>query len=77
MKSTVTVKYQTTIPKSLRERMGINVHDVLDWEEVDGQIIVRKADRPFLRFRNSVAVGAGDVSEDIRKAREAMGEEAR
>ena len=35
-KSTITVKYQTTAPKEIRERLGVGPQDVLQWDVVDG-----------------------------------------
>jgi len=31
MNSTVTVKYQTTIPKAVRDRLGIRINDAIEW----------------------------------------------
>jgi antitoxin PrlF len=43
MKATVSEKGQVTIPKRLRERMGIRAGQMLDFEERDGALIGRKA----------------------------------
>ena len=42
MKSTVSEKGQVTIPKRLRERMGIKAGQVLDFQEEGGTLIARK-----------------------------------
>lgn len=43
MKSTVSEKGQITVPKPLRERLGIRAGDQLDVSEEDGRLILRKA----------------------------------
>jgi antitoxin PrlF len=42
MKSTVSEKGQVTIPKRLRERLGIHAGEVLDFEEDHGRLIATK-----------------------------------
>ena len=42
MKATVNEKGQVTIPKGLRERLGIRPGDVLDVEEDRGRVIATK-----------------------------------
>lgn len=42
MKTTVSQKGQITIPKRLRERLGLRQGTVLDFEETDGRLIGRK-----------------------------------
>jgi antitoxin PrlF len=42
MKSTVSEKGQVTIPKKLRERLGIRPGEVLDFEEERGKLVARK-----------------------------------
>jgi antitoxin PrlF len=43
MKATVSEKGQVTIPKSLRDRLGIRAGQMLDFEERDGTLVARKA----------------------------------
>lgn len=69
MKSTVTAKHQTTIPKEVREKLGISVHDALEWVVDDGKVIVFPVHNEFFRHRGSVKVGTGDVAADIETAR--------
>jgi antitoxin PrlF len=40
MKSRVTERGQITIPKSLRERLGIQAGQVMEFSEVDGRIVL-------------------------------------
>jgi len=42
MKSTVSEKGQVTIPKRLRERLGIRPGEVLDFEEDHGRLVATK-----------------------------------
>lgn len=74
-KSTITVKYQTTVPKEVRERLGVGPSDVLQWEVVGDHIRVTASNRAFLDLRGSFKIGPGDPVEDVRRARERMGTE--
>ena len=69
MNSTVTTKYQTTIPKVVREKLGISVHDALEWVVEEGRVIVLPVHNDFLRFQGSVQTGSGDIAADIAVAR--------
>ncbi len=70
MNSTVTSKYQTTIPKAVRERLGITANDALEWVVEEGRVVVHPVHSDFLRYRGSVKTGAGDIAADIQSARE-------
>ncbi len=72
-KSTITVKYQTTVPKEVRVKLGLGPADVLQWEVVGDYARVRVSDRAFFKRKGSIKVGPGDAVEDVRKARELMG----
>ncbi len=43
MKSVVSEKGQVTIPKPLRDRLGIRPGEVLDFEEEEGRLVARKS----------------------------------
>jgi AbrB family looped-hinge helix DNA binding protein len=43
MKATVSEKGQVTIPKALRDRLGIRPGQILEFETADGRLIARKA----------------------------------
>ncbi|HEV3284186.1 MAG TPA: AbrB/MazE/SpoVT family DNA-binding domain-containing protein [Solirubrobacteraceae bacterium] len=43
MRSTVSEKGQITVPKPLRERLGIRAGDQLDLTEEDGRLVAKKA----------------------------------
>ena len=72
-KSTITVKYQTTVPKEVREKLGARPGDVLQWEVVGDHVRVTAAAPAFLALQGRFKVGPGDPVEDVRKARELMG----
>ena len=42
MKATVSEKGQVTIPKVLRDRLGIRAGEILEFEEDSGRLIARK-----------------------------------
>jgi antitoxin PrlF len=42
MNSVVSEKGQVTIPKALRDRLGIRAGQVLDFEEEDGRLVAKK-----------------------------------
>ena len=65
MKSTITSKFQTTIPKAIREGLKLSTNDSLDWELDDGKVVLKPVYNRFLDYRNSIQVGKGDISADI------------
>jgi AbrB family looped-hinge helix DNA binding protein len=71
--STITVKYQTTVPKEVREKLGVGPGGVLKWEILGDCVQVATAEPAFLRREGRVKVGPGDPVEDVRKARKLMG----
>lgn len=72
--SRVTDKGQTTIPKHLREKYGIEPGDTVVWEETDDGIVIRKAIEEMGRG----AWVDDDLSVDERKAiAEALEDELR
>ena len=74
MQSVITSKFQTTIPKKIREQLHLSVHDSLDWQVKKGQIVVSPMSASFLGFQNSVKIGPGDIKEDIQQARQLRAE---
>ena len=72
-KSTITVKNQTTVPREVRERLGVGPRDQLSWEVVGDHVRVRAAGHAFLRRQGRIKTGPGDAVEDVRRARELMG----
>jgi len=77
MQSTITSKFQTTIPKAIRENLSLGVSDTLEWKVDHGKIIVAPKQKNFLKYQNKVKVGKGDIEADISLARELRLEEYR
>ena len=77
MKTVITSKYQTTIPKGIRVRMGLSVKDALEWTVEKGRIVLFPVKRDFLKHRNAVKIGKGDIAADIEAARTARLEKYR
>ena len=69
MQSIITSKYQTTIPKAIRENIGLSVKDALDWKVERGRIIVSPVKKNFLKYRNAIKTGPGNITDDIEAAR--------
>lgn len=69
MQSAITSKFQTTIPKAVRESLKLSVQDALEWKIERGKVIVYPAQKKFLQYKNTVKTGKGDISADIERAR--------
>ncbi len=66
MRTVITSKYQTTIPKAIRENLNLSINDALEWKVENGKIVVLPTQKNFLKFRNSVKTGSGDIKNDIK-----------
>lgn len=77
MRSVITSKYQTTIPKEIRETLKISVHDAVEWRINGNTAVVYPTQRAFLARRGAVKTGKGDIAADIVKARLARAERKR
>ena len=69
MQSVITSKFQTTIPKNVRERLKLSIHDTLEWKVDRGKIVVLPVQKKFLTYRNRIKTGPGKIENDIQKAR--------
>lgn len=69
MQTVISSKFQTTIPKKIREQLSLSVSDALEWKVENGRIIVTLPQTEFLKYKNSIHVGVGDIEKDIQKAR--------
>jgi len=47
-RSKLTAQGQISVPAEVRRRLGLRAGSVLEWEEDDGQIVVRKSGRHTL-----------------------------
>ena len=77
MQSVITSKFQTTIPKAVRENLKLSVQDALEWKIERGKVIVYPAQKKFLQYKNTVKTGKGDISADIELARTMRSEKYR
>ena len=72
MISTVTTKGQVTIPKRIRELLGINPHDKVDFIQEHGKIVLVPV-RTLLDLRGSVTGRqAGDFAEERAAAKKGV-----
>jgi AbrB family looped-hinge helix DNA binding protein len=69
MQTVITSKFQTTIPKKIREKLLLSVKDSLDWKIENDRIIISPMQTDFLKYQNSIQTGNGDIAEDIKSAR--------
>jgi bifunctional DNA-binding transcriptional regulator/antitoxin component of YhaV-PrlF toxin-antitoxin module len=69
MQSVITSKFQTTIPKAVRENLKLSIRDSLEWKIERGKVVIYPSQKKFLRYRNAVKTGKGDISADIERAR--------
>ena len=69
MQTVITSKFQTTIPKKIREKLKLVVNDALEWQIEGGKIILKPLHEGFMLRKNSVKIGAGDIDEDIVQAK--------
>ncbi|HET9784251.1 MAG TPA: AbrB/MazE/SpoVT family DNA-binding domain-containing protein [Terriglobales bacterium] len=68
MKSVVSEKGQVTIPKSLRERLGLRPGTTLEFSERAGVLMARKREEKGLAAIYGI-LPAGDPDEIVRRAR--------
>jgi len=69
MQSVITSKFQTTIPKAVRERLKLSIHDTLEWKVDRGKIVVLPVQKNFFQYRNRIKTGPGKIDADIKSAR--------
>jgi len=62
MNAVISEKGQVTIPKTIRDDLGLVPGSILDFREVEGQIIVRKIvqENPFSTWRGKGRLPTGD-----------------
>jgi len=70
MQSVITAKFQITIPKDVRERLKLSIHDTLEWKIDRGKIVVLPVQKKFLKYRNRIKTGPGKIEDDIKQARQ-------
>lgn len=74
MNAILSEKGQITIPKPIREDLGLTAGSVLDFQEENGRIFIRKviAENPISAWRGKGRLPGGDSVEDyLSKIRDA------
>lgn len=71
--SKITSKFQTTVPKEVRERLSIGADDSLDWEVRNGLAVVRPATSRLFRWAGYIKVGSGSTVRDVKRSRSMRG----
>ncbi len=66
MRTVITSKYQTTIPKAIRENLSLSINDALEWKVENGKILVLPTQKNFLNFINANKTGSGYIKNDIK-----------
>lgn len=74
MKTKITDKYQITIPKEIRKKMGLSRDDSIEWAIENEKITITPVRKTFYQFKGYLKVGKGNVDEDIRKAQSIIAE---
>jgi AbrB family looped-hinge helix DNA binding protein len=75
MQSTITSKYQTTIPKRIRDNLGLSIKDSIEWKLEGGRAVVYPSKLNFLEYKNRIKTGKGSIDEDIEAAHKIRGKE--
>jgi antitoxin PrlF len=68
MKATVAERGQVTIPKALRERLGIRPGTVLEFDEEDGRLVADKAEPEDPLDATFGSLGRGRRTDEIVQA---------
>ncbi len=68
MKSKITSKYQTTIPKEIRNRLNLSVSDSIEWKIEKDKILVEPVNKSFLKYKGSIKIESGNIKEDILRS---------
>lgn len=67
VKVTVTRNTQITIPKEIREKLGIRIGDKVEIDIEDEKVVVRKIKPSLMEYRDFLPPGYDLVLEKIRK----------
>jgi antitoxin PrlF len=72
--SRLTAQGQISVPVEVRKKLGVGPGSVLEWEEQDGQVVVRRAGRftsedvhQALFPQGAAKKGPADVKEGVRE----------
>ena len=69
MNAIISEKGQVTIPKKLRQRLGLSMGVVLDFQEENGQLVAKKVIQgdPFEAWKGRGALPLGKSGDDYLK----------
>ena len=73
VRSRITSKNQTTVPREIREQLKVGPSDELIWELRDGHALVSAATRRLYRHRGVIDIEVRDVVADVKEARRRRG----
>ncbi len=72
--SKLTSKGQTTVPKEVREALGLKPGDQISWEVRGGTATISSTKRhPFFDLEGIIKTGPANVVEAVREARKRRG----
>ncbi len=69
MKSKITDKFQTTVPREIREKLKLSRNDYIDWRIEKGYVIIEPVKKSLLDLKGCITVGEGNIRDDIERAR--------
>lgn len=69
MLSKITSKFQITIPREIRNKLKLGRNDSIEWVMEDSKVYIRQSKNSFEKFKGSIAVGEGDIENDINRAK--------
>ncbi len=69
MKSKITSKYQTTIPREVRDRLNLSISDSIEWKIEKDKILVEPVNKPFLKYKGSIKIKSGNIRKDVLLSR--------
>ncbi len=70
MQSIVTDRFQTTIPKEIREKLKLKKSDRIEWEISPEGIRISRIENPLLSMQGMIQIGSGNIEQDIEAAQE-------
>jgi bifunctional DNA-binding transcriptional regulator/antitoxin component of YhaV-PrlF toxin-antitoxin module len=73
LKTSVTTKGQTTIPKPVRDALGVEPHDAVYWQIAGREARVTAEEPDLFQWFGSIRVGRGSTVRDVASARKQRG----
>jgi AbrB family looped-hinge helix DNA binding protein len=71
-KSKLTAQGQISVPAEIRQRLGVGPGSVLEWDEQDDQVVVRRAGRYSSEEVHSALFPAGHCPPPLENTKEAI-----